>query len=114
MSVGDLVIKQGTDEPIRYPNVRSGSDLITDWTGYVVRSQIRERPGSPVLHEWTTEGAAPNVSYDGSDILLELDHDLTSTWEWPTARIDVKITNPGGLVGRLPTCHVTLDREITR
>jgi hypothetical protein len=114
--VTNLVIKQGTDPDIRIPNVRDADgDLITTWTGFSVKGQVRERPESPtVLHEWTSQGGTPNVSFEGSDVVLALPHATSTAFAWRHARYDVELTDPSGLVARIAEGHITVDREVTR
>lgn len=111
----DLVIKQGTDPDIRIPNVRDASGvLITTWTGFSVRGQVRERPESPtVLHEWTSQGGAPNATFDGSDVVLSLPAAVSTAFTWTRARYDVELTDSDGKVARIAEGHITVSREIT-
>lgn len=111
----NLVVKQGTGRPIRIANVKDAGVLITNWAGYTVKAQIRDRPESAtVLHEWTSQGVNANVSFDGSDILLEVDAAVSSAWTWRHGRYDVELTNPAGVPDRLDQGHIILDRETTR
>jgi hypothetical protein len=112
----NLVLKQGTGRPIRIANVKdSNGVLITNWTGYSVKAQVRERVESAaVLYEWTSQGVTPNVSFDGSDIVLEVDAAVTSAWTWLKGRYDVELTNPAGIPDRIAEGHLTISRETTR
>ena len=112
----NLVIKQGTDPEISIPNVRDADGvLITTWTGYSVRGQIRERVDSPtVLHEWTSQGLAANVTFAGSDVVLDLPAATSSAWTWTKARYDIELTDPTGKTARIAEGHVIIDREVTR
>lgn len=114
----NLVIKQGSARPIEFRNVRdSAKNLITDFTGYTVKAQIRERPeSSTVLHEWTNVGPGANVELDGpaSTIRLLVDPTLTETWTWTVGRYDVKLRNPSGVPDFLDEGHITINRETTR
>lgn len=112
----NLVIKQGTDPVIRIPNVRDANGVpITVWTGFTVKGQIRERPASStVLHEWTSQGASPNASFSGSDIVLSLPHAASTAFTWTRASYDVELTDPSGMVARIAEGEVIIDREVTR
>jgi hypothetical protein len=121
MAEGDIVIKQGTDPIIEIPNVRDANGaLITNWTGFSVKGQIRERPESPtVLHEWTSQGASPNVTFSGSDVVLDLPKAVSSAFTWTHARYDVELTDPSGKVACIAPPensggHVIINREVTR
>jgi hypothetical protein len=118
---GDIVIKQGTDPIIEIKNVKDANNvLITNWTGYSIKGHIRERPESPtVLHEWTSQGASPNVTFSGSNVVLDLPNAVSSAWTWTHARYDVELTDPQGKKARIAPPensggHVIVDRETTR
>ena len=110
----DLSIKQGTDLTIVVPNVRDANDvLITNWSGYSVRAQVRERTESPtVLHEWSTAGGT--ASFSGSDIVLTVAAATSAAWSWTQGRYDVELTNPAAKVARVAEGHITVSREVTR
>lgn len=114
----DLVIKQGSARPIAIHNVRgSDNNLITDFTGYKVKVQIRERPeSSTVLYEWTSEGAGANAEFDGptSTILLLVDPDVTAAWTWTHGRYDIKLRNASDVPDFLDGGHVIVERQTTR
>lgn len=121
MAEGDINIPQGTDPVIEIPNVRDANGaLVTNWTGFSVKGQIRERPESPtVLHEWTSEGATPNVTFSGSTVVLALPNAVSSAWTWTHARYDVELTDPSGKKARIAPPensggHVIVSRETTR
>jgi hypothetical protein len=114
--VTNLVIPQGTDRPVEIANVRDGDGtLITNWAGYSVLAQVRERPDSAtVLYTWTSSGGSPNVSFDGATIVLEIAHAVSSAWTWRSGRYDVELTNPSGDVDRIAEGSITVSREVTR
>jgi hypothetical protein len=111
-----LVIPQGTDPEIRIPNVRDANGvLITNWAGFSVKAHIRDRVESTtVLYEWTSQGATPNVTFDGSDVVLSLPHATSTAWTWTHARFDVELTDPSGRVARIAEGRIVVDREVTR
>lgn len=110
----NLVIKQGADLEVRIENVKDANGtLITNWSNYSVKVQIRERAESPtVLHEWST--ASGNAAFSGSDIVLSLPNATSASWTWSRGRYDVELTNPTGKVARVAEGHVTVSREVTR
>lgn len=112
----DLVIKQGTGRPIRIPNVRDADgNLITDWTGFSVQAQIRERVESAtVLHEWTSGGVDPNATFEGSDIVLALPAATSAAWTWTHGRYDVELSALGEDPDRIAEGHIIVSREVTR
>jgi hypothetical protein len=113
--VTNLVIKQGTDPVITVPNVRDAAGvLITNWAGFSVLAQIRERvESSTVLHEWTSQGGSANATFSGSDVVLALPNATSSAWTWHEARYDVELTGPAGKA-RIAEGHVIVSREVTR
>ena len=67
-----------------------------------------------MLHEWTSQGASPNVTFVGSDVVLETPHATSSLWEFNHGRYDAELTGPDGDVARLDGGWVIVDREVTR
>lgn len=109
----DLVIKQGKTSRIRVPNVRDADEnLITDFTGYSARAQVRERVESAtVLHEW----ASPtDITFEGSDVVLAVSAATSASWAWTLGRYDVELTGPGGEVATIAEGHIIVEREVTR
>lgn len=112
----NLELKQGEDDKITIPNVRDAAKtLITTWTNWSVLAQVRDRPESEtVLHEWTSQGVSPNVTFSGSDIVLHIPHATSAAWTWTHGRYDVELTSPSGDVARIAEGHITISREVTR
>jgi hypothetical protein len=114
MAVSHLVVPQGTDVVIRVPNVR-GVDgvLVTNFTGCSVRGQARVRIDSPEpAAEWSTD--AGTVTFDGSDALLIIDHDMSSAWTWTEALYDVELTDAASKRARIAEGKITVSQEVTR
>ncbi len=109
-----LVIPQGQDGKIKIADIRNANDVpITDFTGFGVRAQIRDRPQSTViLHEWSL--TAGTITFSGSTMYLTLDGATSSTWEWLHGRFDVELTSPTGDVAFVGDSHVTIKRRTTR
>jgi hypothetical protein len=114
--VTNLVIQQGADSEIRIANVRAADGvLITNWVGYEVNAQVRERVESAVaLHEWTSTGPGATATFDGSDIVLAVASATSAAWTWTSGRYDVELTNPDDEVARIAEGHLTVSREVTR
>lgn len=110
MATGNLVVKQGTTTTITIPNVKDANGtLITNWAGYTLKAQVRDRvESSTVLHEWTT------FTTSGSDIKLSVSAATSTAWTWTSGRYDVELANPSGQVARIAEGHITVDREVTR
>lgn len=110
----DLVIKQGTTTEIRIPDVKdSAGVLITNWAGFSVKAQVRERPESTtVLHEWTSAGGT--VTFSGSAVVLSVPAATSAAWSWTHGRYDVELTDPSSRVARLAEGHITVSKEVTR
>jgi hypothetical protein len=112
----NLELTQGTDQEIRISDVKDASGvLITNWTGWSVKGQVRERVESPTtLHEWTSQGGSPNATFEDSDVVLSLPNATSTAWLWRHARYDVELTDPQSRVVRIAEGHVTVSREVTR
>lgn len=86
--------------------------LITNWAGFSVHAQIRDRPESPVvLHEWTSP---TNVTFVGSDVLLAISGTTTATFTWTHARFDAKLIGPTGKPATIAEDHIVVERQTTR
>lgn len=110
----NLEIPQGSDIEVRVPNVRDADGVpITNFTGYTVKAQVRERVESAtVLHEWST--ALGTVTTSGSKLVLAVAGTTSTAWTWTHGRYDVELTNPLGKVARVAEGHITVSREVTR
>ena len=94
-------ILDDNDDPVAIP---SGTE-----TAWLAVAQIRRNFNAPVLHEWTTAGAAPNaVIVPGVAAVVELSADgsVTAAWqtEWTdwTCAWDLWLTVPASGVGDVP------------
>ena len=86
-----------------------------DLTSYTARMQIRRKPSSPdTIHEMTTENGG--ISLGGTDGTISLAITDTDSAEFPpgTARGQLEMIDPGGIVTRLLDFDFTLSQEVTR
>ena len=112
----NLVIKQGADAEIRIEDVKDANDvLITNWSGFSFKAQVRDRASSAtVLHEWTSQGATPNATFSGSDVVLAVPAAVSSAWTFKYGRVDFELTGPDSKVARLDSAWIVVDPEVTR
>lgn len=111
MAADDLVILQGATWGVIIPVLAAGGGP-ADLAGWSVRSQVRSnRSSATVLHEWTT--VAGNATIDESNVVLTVDADESSAWEWTSGVYDVELFQ-GDIVHRIKQGSVRVDPETTR
>lgn len=97
----DLNLKQGAGATITLTTVDKDGQVITDPTGYTIRSQIRRTPTGPVLFTWDSvlgPGAA-TITYDPgppavSRTVLTLTGAQTATFNFRLAEWDCFLMAP--------------------
>lgn len=84
--LGDIVIGQGKDNAYGYVWMRDGSPVPLETEGWVLKAQIRSRPGAPVWLSLTSEnpdadGSVITINDDG-EIVVYIDHSTTEDPAW--------------------------------
>jgi hypothetical protein len=104
----NLVIEQGASYTIAVPalNANNSETNVDGWQG---AGQIRARATSG------TTIADLDVTPEGTEVVLHIPHTVSSGWNFRTARYDVELTSPDGLiVTRFLEGFVIVNPEVTR
>lgn len=108
-------IEAGATHYRRIELTTSSGDPI-DLTGYTVKAQVRETPGSEtVLAEWSTANGRLAIPLpETGAIVFEIPAVETSGYTWAEGVWDMELTAPNGRVERLLSGRVYVDPEVTR
>ncbi len=117
-----LTIDQGTTLRFSVTVMRDTGDIDPDgqpvrepydFTGCTARMQIRERPGTTILAEASTEDGGITFDATAGKIDIHLTDDQTDAITATVARYDVEVTYPSGDVLRVLQGPVTCSPSIT-
>jgi hypothetical protein len=103
----NLNVEQGADYK-RAISAFDGNDQLQDLTGWSIAGQIRSEPLSEtLLHDL-------DVSVSGTDVILFIPGNASSSWEWLHGWYDIEVTSPDGGQARFLKGEVIVDPEVTR
>jgi hypothetical protein len=100
-----LLVKAGNDYERLVP-VQDGNGALTNVDGWAAVGQIREGPGTPVLHTLT-------LTPTGTNVQVVISAAASTAWPFRLAKYDIKLTSPGGKATRLIEGSVVVYPQIT-
>lgn len=104
-------IAQGTDTTIKCANVKVNGVLVSDFTGWTARAQIRAYKTSLlILHEWDVV----DIDLTAPDILLRITAAQSDAWTFYHGYFDVEVVHPTLGVHRVGMGPVRVDPQTTR
>jgi hypothetical protein len=88
-----LLVKQGEDFEKLLP-VLDGNKQPANVDGWQAIGQIREGPGTPLLHTLT-------LTPTGTSVRVTISGTASAAWPFRLAKYDIKLTSPGAIATRL-------------
>jgi len=110
----DINIEKGSDTQDVFFSI-TDDGVPVDLTGYTARMQIREKPGSTILDELTTDNGRITIIEDTGvwTVTLKFPSATTDEYSFCSASYDVELIDASLLVDRVLQGKVTTDRNIT-
>lgn len=110
----DFTIYQGADFDSEIQWISGGNPV--DFTGCLLRMQIREKPKSPfIILDLNTDNGMLTIFEDRLGFIgISISSEVTAGLDFKTAHYDLEVIFPGNRKTRLLQGVITLSEEVTR
>lgn len=93
--------------------VKDGNRNVMDITGWTAKMQVRERPGSPLLMELSTENGGIVITGASGSIGFVMTDDQAELLQFSKAKYDLRVIDGSGNVAYLIKGDFPADQHIT-